>query len=400
MDQSMDQSIPFFTDDVLSKFTQQTEIYLHKNNISVLNKDGLIKWFENNHISARKNVPEFELKLSKATNLSFEQYQSILMINNLSLNQCKNAIQNRYILNQFDRVFTRGDYDVLVIVDNKYQDVNEYNKIREYTDHIDKYIKGFMVVNRFDCANYKDTYYVNIICSAHNYGTLLMGMYMYTLFTTSPFMQKGIKGIIELADGYKNIPGLCTYNKYGFIRDDYLIEQNCFDTDDNMPMSVDLSQDGITTENIINVAIGQLGKLPIVIDIDKMNKLCSVYKPTKSALHQRAIQKKIAFKLEMYRRNDMMSKRYNNNKLSGNVITQRKQTSDELDKAFKEDSLPTTVIPDRISKKEGCIGTNCAISGGKRKTRKPSCKIRKQRRKTYNKKNKKDKKDKKKKCCN
>ena len=333
-----------------------------KKKISVLNKDGLLVWVQQNHVYAKKNVPNFENTLSSiAKDLSFEEYQLRVMISKLSLNHCENKISNEYILHEFDGLFTDDDYDVLVIVDENYQHVDKYNTIGEYIDHINKNIKGFMVVHKGECEKYKDEYCVTIICSANKYGSLLLGMYMYTLLNTTYPVKKGI---IELARGYKNITGLCAYNKFGFIRDDDLIADNCFNDPKNMPMSVDLSQLGITSENIIKVVTGELPHLPI--ENYKKNRLCITYKPTIGSKNKRKTQELIAYEMDTYRQN-------NTNSLWENA--RRKRTLDILDKAFNQDLLPSAGYTEGDI--VGCIGSNCVISGGKRKTRKSNNKIKK-----------------------
>ena len=50
------------------------------------------------------------------------------------------------------------------------------------------------------------------------------------------------EGILELANGFENMAGLCAYNKFGFRENMLMKTQNCFSEFDTLPMSVDVTK--------------------------------------------------------------------------------------------------------------------------------------------------------------
>jgi len=144
-------------------------------------------------------------------------------------------------------------------------------------------IIGFIIVEKNMCVKYSDAYGINLICSRSGVepgiGSLLMGLYLYTIvshpkslpsskttsLTTYPSGKATIRyelignedevssqvpvfttndvlipvqhvGILELAGGYKNVPGLCLYEKFGFKYDPLLLKKNCFSDVENLQM--------------------------------------------------------------------------------------------------------------------------------------------------------------------
>ena len=109
-------------------------------------------------------------------------------------------------------------------------------------------------------------YTINLICSRSKveykkYGrrvanrerlraAILLGAYMYCAKKRDQDI-----GLLELADGYKNVSGFFSYSKMGFVKDLSLFGRRCFRDHANLPMSVRL--DRYTYDNIIDYASGE-----------------------------------------------------------------------------------------------------------------------------------------------
>ena len=180
---------------------------------------------------------------------------------------------------QFDAIFT---------VDEDYLE-----KLQEKSDVSDKLnlVYSVMIVQKGECELKPRTVAVRLICSRKTMkANILMGAYLYAI------KKKGAKvdqtGILELADGFKNLQGFCLYTKFGFKEDKrlyvpvlwkrdtsaekgnwrykqnrdadlwvpdptfydfnkqtYKQKRKCFGNQENLPMSVDLTH--ITEEAII-----------------------------------------------------------------------------------------------------------------------------------------------------
>lgn len=180
---------------------------------------------------------------------------------------------------QFDAIFT---------VDEDYLE-----KLQETNDVNDKLnlVYSVMIVQKGECELKPRTVAVRLICSRKTMkANILMGAYLYAI------KKKGAKvdqtGILELADGFKNLQGFCLYTKFGFKEDKrlyvpvlwkrdtsaekgnwrykqnrdadlwvpdptfydfnkqtYKQKRKCFGNQENLPMSVDLTH--ITEEAII-----------------------------------------------------------------------------------------------------------------------------------------------------
>jgi len=178
-------------------------------------------------------------------------------------------------------------FDAIFIVDEDYLE-----KLQEKSDVNDKLnlVYSVMIVQKGECELKPRTVAVRLICSRKTMkANILMGAYLYAI------KKKGAKvdqtGILELADGFKNLQGFCLYTKFGFKEDKrlyvpvlwkrdtsekgnwrykqnrdkdlwvpdptfydfnkqtYKQKRKCFGNQENLPMSVDLTH--ITEEAII-----------------------------------------------------------------------------------------------------------------------------------------------------
>ena len=131
--------------------------------------------------------------------------------------------------------------------------------INKQTNNINEMIKGFLVVQRGECAKYPNVYCLKLICALEQ-GHLLVGCYLYTiinhpilpsefnkikLYPINSTQETPIEkiGLLEMSASYENISALCLYTKFGFQEDKSLrgYYSNCFREENNLPMIIDLS---------------------------------------------------------------------------------------------------------------------------------------------------------------
>ena len=179
--------------------------------------------------------------------------------------RCQNLSQ-RYIIHTINSIFTKPTFDVLFAVYKKDSIIFE-SDIYDYQYRKSKNVGGFIVVEKGECKkgptkwslyyyfnnkelNYNNVYSVFLICSSNDdddvptiKGQLLMGAYLFIIKNNKSFAQHAV---LELLDGYTNIPGFIAYSKLGFEKDLNLYDENCFYILTNLPMSNSLINKNIT----------------------------------------------------------------------------------------------------------------------------------------------------------
>jgi hypothetical protein len=182
---------------------------------------------------------------------------------------CQGTIGPEYISRVFDKVFSsnfaiRSECDICFILNGELKPNATIEE--KFTQ-----IVGFCIVKRGDCAKYGKVYTLNLVCSkrGENVGSYFVGLYLYTILchpldaseiliapkitklteTDDPDTYYGIPlpyiGLLELSGGYKNVPGLCLYSKFGFNIDTSLSGRgsNCFVDLNNLAMKNDFIGD-------------------------------------------------------------------------------------------------------------------------------------------------------------
>jgi len=382
----------FFTDDALSSFSdilkkneylneQTNQTFLQKNNLALLNKNDVINWLINTRsIGSTSHPREAKRQRTITAPIDFEQVQIDTFVERLAQDQCKNQVGEGYGIDSVDSSISTENYDILLVVTDTHQTPNTtyVSTADDYIKFKMEQVKGFMIVEKGECKKYLNRYSVRLICSKANQGTLLMGMYLYTLLTT----QNGDDqtGILELAGGYKNTPGLCTYAKFGFSQDDDLNGTDCFSAFKvNLPMSVKLNGTSVTEDDIIKVILRKKNKLNIVNPND--TELCTTYKP--DDFLQEHLQTKLAKLIEEKRINNFLP---NELKSKVNYDSDINFTKDWIiSEKNKKGTVTNTEFTNEVgSDNTGCMGPDCAISGGKQTNRKrKGCKRTNRKRKGY-----------------
>jgi len=264
----------FFTDEIIQEFREETpeiKAYLthHKKKLIHLEEiRDFLQW-----------TPEESTHLSDLSQFITTWTKKI----------CGNSISDLYGAESLMIALSSPEkqFDAIFIVDEDYLEKLQEKDYTTSTDLVNdklNLVHSVMIVQKGECAVKPRTVAVRLICSRKTMKAhILMGAYLYTI------KKKGKKvdqmGILELADGYKNLSGFCLYTKFGFKEDKnlyvpvlwknekgYTWHQNqdkdlwvpdptnydfkshkqkrmCFGNQDNLPMSVDLTD--ITEEAII-----------------------------------------------------------------------------------------------------------------------------------------------------
>ena len=165
------------------------------------------------------------------------------------------------------------NFDILMLLSKNYKDLKEYNKETKLEE-----ILGFIVVEKGECKLHPNAYTINLICTRNTYkgekvswikSSILLGAYLC--------MIKSINceqiGLLELADGYENIPALCAYTKFGFKKDTSLESNDCFWDSNNLAMSIKLDSPEITYDDIIKIVTSNQ---PIT---NEYHDLCKTFLP-------------------------------------------------------------------------------------------------------------------------
>ena len=197
---------------------------------------------------------------------------------------CGSVVDSYYIDYSFHKVFKDPDFDILAIAE-----VNAGNKHKLHNDDDPLKFTSFLITQLGECKSYRNTVVLNLICSNGILGSsLLLAAYLY--------MIKGSnydhEGLLELAGGFKNIPGLCAYGKFGF--EPNIIKQGDCSTDASLAMTVDIDKVFPTYDDILNVFAefpSKDGKPVPSFEITK-HPLCNEYNPKKNNPNKNIIPKR------------------------------------------------------------------------------------------------------------
>jgi hypothetical protein len=260
------QSRDFFKPEFLDPYRNDPRIIKALNGSVLLNYAEFMNWY-------KQPDPRMSMRnLGKRDRTSDVEEIHTLMKNDLKQianRVCENKIDLHYgisaILNlNFER------FDILVALAPGYDKVkrDEFKSRPSVSlKHKTRHILGFLIVEKGECKMRPTEYTVNLICSRsmveyRRYGkrrglererlrgALLLGAYIYSCKR----MDQEI-GLLELADGYKNISGFFSYSKMGFVKDESLFGRQCFKDHANLPMSVRVGK--YSYDKIIDYACGE-----------------------------------------------------------------------------------------------------------------------------------------------
>ena len=170
----------------------------------------------------------------------------------------------------------RENYDIVIVV-----------RAKTDSDILPENISGFMIIEHGECysSENSDIPVLNLICTqarrGEPIGRILLYLYVYTLkygYFSYP------RGLLELANNYNNVGGLCLYNKFGF-REDISLKQKrlaenegkeyyeegeevCFPDNDTLPMYIDMSDPAVERRNLNNALLDNVN-VPVTFDISE-----------------------------------------------------------------------------------------------------------------------------------
>lgn len=113
---------------------------------------------------------------------------------------------------------------------------------------------GMLVTHLGECELFPDHHALQLICTNKpGMGKVLMGLYLLACKSAEQD-----RGLLEVANEYRNLPALCLYSKFGFRENLEYRTPSCFT--EGLPMECNLS--AITSEMIFQVLTGELTSLP------------------------------------------------------------------------------------------------------------------------------------------
>lgn len=142
---------------------------------------------------------------------------------------CSDAIAPSYLNFQYRQLSDSEVFDLAIVVDK------DINNVKNLYDSI----QGFIIVQKGECILKPNVFCVNLICSQHARGALLIALYLYCINNNPNVTDK--VGLLELANAYYNAGGLCLYSKFGFEYSSKLHGRYCFSDHNNLPMIVNLN---------------------------------------------------------------------------------------------------------------------------------------------------------------
>ena len=114
---------------------------------------------------------------------------------------------------------------------------------------------GMLIIETGECKleGFTNTPVLRLICARSGEGTTLIYYYVQAMCYSYHELKKQEcrYGLLELADHYNNIRGLCAYDKFGFREKYSILRNDCFGLPESLPMIVDLEK--VTYDDLDNV---------------------------------------------------------------------------------------------------------------------------------------------------
>lgn len=113
---------------------------------------------------------------------------------------------------------------------------------------------GMLVTHLGECKLFPNHHALQLICTnKRGMGKVLMGLYLLACKSA-----KQDRGLLEVANEYRNLPALCLYSKFGFRENLKYRTPSCFT--EGLPMECNLSD--ISSQMIFQVLTGERTSLP------------------------------------------------------------------------------------------------------------------------------------------
>jgi hypothetical protein len=205
-----------------------------------------------------------------------------LLTNNGMDNLCSNAVGRWYTINTIKTAFAiPSTYDILFALDKEIMNEPESTE-NTLKMKMRRAVVGVIIVQKGECINRRESWCVKVICVRPNTlrGSVLMGACLYCIKNAPDIQQECL---LELADGYSNLPAFYSYTALGFLRNDSLWGEGCFNTEGCMPMRANLNM--VSIDNIIEKVLGTASFLMLSMEEDPSglwNRKCEVTKYKKN----------------------------------------------------------------------------------------------------------------------
>jgi hypothetical protein len=259
-----------FTEALVNDYRNDPQIRGALNGVKLLTYDEFYEWYSPEETRRSPRIEENRETQVGKPQLRLERKQSfekrvrtiqIEVVQQLADQVCQGNIDEQYGINTVKKVLDKSNFDILIAVEPNY---NVTSLPLTHTKNVVKNklsrVLGFIIAELGECKDKPDVYSVNLICTrkvgnASIKSILLLGAFLYCIKNSISTINNE-EGILELADGYVNMPGFISYTKMGFRKDLTLSGQNCFKDYTNLPMKVDIS--ALSNEEIINRASGTI----------------------------------------------------------------------------------------------------------------------------------------------
>jgi hypothetical protein len=240
----------------------------------------------------------------------------------------------------------KNNYDILFAIDTKIKIHSDDDDQTLTLEKKSNAIVGVIVVERGECIESPKSWCVKVICVKPNSvkGSLLMGACLYCIKANPSINQECL---LELVGGYKNLSAFYSYTGLGFLRDDSLWNELCFDTKQCIPMRADLSE--TSQGDIINKALGRGPKFILDSDADPSG----LWNRKNHALHNK---------------NDEVLKEIQkiSNKMLELTLWKKDEDTSSEQIPILQDKLNTKLEEfDRLTVHSECRGLKCSILGGR-----------------------------------
>ena len=243
----------------------------------------------------------------------------------------------------------KNNYDILFAIDTQISiRSDDPSQLLEKKSNA---IVGVIIIEEGECMESPKSWGVKVICVKPNSvkGSVLMGACLHCIKANPSINQECL---LELVNGYKNLSAFYSYTGLGFLRDDSLWDDRCFDTVRCMPMRVDLSK--ISQGDIINKVLGRGPKFILDSDDDP------------SGLWNRKIH-------ALQNKNDEVLKEIQkiSNEMLELTLWKKDEDTSSAQIPILQDKLNTKLEEfDKLTVHSECRGLKCSILGGR--TRKKS----------------------------
>jgi len=259
-----------FVNPALEDYATAVHNYLNGNTFMNLNE--LMNYAVPQPVSSqrlRKNKSSDQLltlDYQKESYLTSKKTEIIQKLIEISTTVCNGKISNFYgknaLSNAFSALNASSNFDAVFMLDSTQNLSIKSKKVAQ--NSLISSITGFLILEKGECKAHPNVYSVNLICSKNKMGPILMGCALYCIKNTPGSHEK--RCILELADGYQNIPGFITYTRMGFRKNldlfiprvTSLYSNTCFTDMDNLPMSVELDDSHFVNNEIIQRATNKM----------------------------------------------------------------------------------------------------------------------------------------------